>query len=273
MQVYIEYAFLNNLFFDWLLVFCVKGLTKTKTSKVRLWLSAIVGSVGAILIVLIKSGLMSIMAKVALFLTITAIAFWNGSLKKYCVNCLVFLCLTALLGGMILGFFYLLKVDLTNAQNLYYLANIPFGAFGFGVACFVLATKSFVDYSKTQKKLKNFGCTVTFSLFGKKNELQGLFDSGNSLMQNGIPVCFLCLSKQNAKIKNAVLQSVVSGNPPKNLQYVDFFTVDGKAQALAFEAEDFCIDGVKRQALLAFGKATGVGFDVLVNFYLTEEAL
>ena len=136
---------------------------------------------------------------------------------------------------------------------------------------FCLTAKGMVDYLKTQKKLKSFGCTVTFSLFGKQNELKGLFDSGNSLTYDGIPVCFLCLSKQNDKIKKEVLQSVVGGNPPKNLRYVDFFTVDGKAQALAFEAEDFCINGVKRRALLAFGKARGVGFDVLVNFYLTEE--
>ena len=271
MEVYLEYAFLNNLFLDWLLAYCTDKIIRRGAKKWRLWLSAVVGSVGAIAISLIKRMFWGIFARIISLLLVVSVAFFNKSTKSIFKPTLVFLALTYLLGGVIFGLFYFFEVDLVDALKVYGLANLPFGAIGFGVLFFCLTVKCVVNYAKTQKKLKNFGCTVTFDLFGKKNQLQGLFDSGNSLVQNGIPVCFLCLSKQNEKIKNAVLQSVVSGNPPKNLQYVDFFTVDGKAQALAFEAEDFCINGVKRQALLAFGKAAGVGFDVLVNFYLTEE--
>ncbi len=270
MKVYLEYVLADNLFFDWLLLFVTAKLTKIKVKTFRIWLGACVGSIGAVGVSLLNGALWGIVAKLILFVSICCVAFATKNVKKWIASSAVFLFLTFVAGGTLIGVFYLFKIDFLAGATLSYVSQVPFGLICLGVLFFLGFLKGFVLEINKQKKLKKFGCRVSLTLFGKTLELQGIFDSGNSLVDGGKPVCFLCICPETKILKELLAQAVCVGRPPKNMHYVDFVTVDGKAQTVVFEADRFCIDGEPKESLLAFGNACGNGFDVLVNLFLTE---
>lgn len=273
MIVYLEYVLADNLFFDWLLLFVTAKLTKIKVKTYRIWLGACVGSIGAVVISLLNGSVWSFVAKIILFVGICSVAFASKNAKKWISSSAVFLFLTFVAGGTIIGVFYLLKIDFLAGTVLSYVSQVPLGLICLGVLCFLGFLKGIVSEINKQKKLKKFGCRVSLTLFGKTLELQGIFDSGNSLVDGGKPVCFLCVCPETKILKDLLAQAICVGCPPKNMHSLDFVTVDGKAQTIVFEADRFCIDGEPRESLLAFGNACGNGFDVLVNLFLTEGAV
>lgn len=274
MVVYIEYVLADNLFMDWLLLSLSAKTVKFKARPLRLWLSAILGSVGAVAVSLITISFWGILAKTALFIAMSALAFAHKNLKKTFFLALAFAVFTFLAGGIIIGLFYLFKVDFFNGATLSCFTRIPVGLFLLGLLSFVGLVKGIVAEGKKQRALKTFGCRVSFLLFGKKWEMQGIFDSGNSLTSNdGLPVCFLCNGCLSQRLKKAVAQRVADGAPPQKLQYVSFATVQGNSKTIAFQAEQFFVDGVAKECLIAFGNARGNGFEMLVNLYLLENAV
>lgn len=271
MKVYIEYVLADNLVMDLFLLFVSARVARQKIANWRLWLASVIGSVGAVCVSLLGASPWCLLAKTLLFFVMTAVAFAQKDFKKSLFACVLFGVFTFVTGGAVIGLFYFFKVDFFDGATLSYISQVPFGLIVLGVLSVAWLARCIVAETKKQRALKSFGCVVSFTLFGKKREMQGIFDSGNTLVEGGLPVCFLCSCYATNQIRQEVSQAVLQGTPPKNLRQVRFVTVEGEGQALAFEAEDFFIDGLPRRSLLAFGRAGGNGFDVLVNSYFTEE--
>ena len=247
-----------------------KKFCKANIKIFRLWLGACVGSVGAIAVSLAPMGFWSAFGKVLLFLAIVLVAFASKNIKKTLELALAFACFTFLAGGVVVGVFYLLQTNFASGSSLSYLSQAPLGVVGLGFLCFLAFVKSILQEVNKLKKIKAFGCKVSLTAMGKTFELQGIFDSGNSLTDGGVPVCFLCECYASSVLKEEISKQICLGRPPKNMHYVDFVTVDGRAKTVVFEAEKFCVDGKEKKSFIAFGNAGGNGFDVLVNLFLTE---
>ena len=270
MKVYVEYALADNLFFDWLLVRLTARLTKIPVRGGRIFLAAAVGAVGAVSAAL-ADGVWAVVAKIAVFVAIVAIAFGKGSIKKTFLAAAVFAFITFAAGGTIIALFNLFKVDYVAGVGLYYLSPVPIGFVGLGALVFLALLRSVAAYVRRVRKIRRFGCKVKVEFNGVAVELVGLIDSGNGLTDKGIPVCFVCSTPASKKLKNLVTQGVISGAPPKNFHYVSFATVSGADEVAVFEADKTTINDLSVRTFLAFSPTHGDGFDCLVNYYLSEE--
>ncbi len=275
MRVYIEYALLDNLFFDWLLLFAVSKTLRLSTPWWRLVLGAVLGGVGAIAISLISAHwLLLFLLKTALLIVLVLAAYPIKKPKKFFVASALFVVYTFALGGSIMGLFYLLKIDFTLSDTLNYVLKIPLGLIGLGTIVFIILIGQTVKTINNTVKMRKFGCKISLKACGKHYELIGFLDSGNGLTDNGIPVCFLSDCALARQLKKHAAQKLLLGEAAlKNLRYINYVTVDGRAKALAFDAEEFLIDGVKKKCVLAFGNNSCSEFDVLVNIALTEESV
>ena len=98
MKVYVEYALADNLFFDWLLVRLTARLTKIPVRGGRIFLAAAVGAVGAVASALTE-GVWAVVAKIAVFVAIVAVAFGSRRIKKTFLAAAVFAFITFAAGA------------------------------------------------------------------------------------------------------------------------------------------------------------------------------
>lgn len=272
MRVYIEYALLDNLFFDWLVLWAADKIVKCRAKRYRLIAGGAVGSVCAVAVALITNKVLSLFLKtVTLFLMTTAA--WAGkiSLKKYFSAVLSVVAATFLAGGCVIGIFYLFKIDFAFDSALGYSLKVPIGLLGGGAACFAGLIFAVANQIKKAKKITSLNRKILLTFCGQTAELVGMIDSGNTLTDKGVPVCFLCGTATAKKIKAAAAQSISTGKGGlKNLHFVDFCTVSGNGKSAVFEPDEFKVDGKDFKCLVAFGNAKGDDFDILLNASFAE---
>ena len=275
MRVYIEYALLDNLFFDWLLLFAVAKTMRISAPWWRLALGAVLGAAGAIIISLISAHwLWLCLLKTALLIFLMLASYPLKKPKKFFAASGLFLAYTFALGGSIIGLFYLLKIDFALSDTLNYVLKIPIGLIGLGAIFFCILVGQTVKIIKNTVKMKKYGCKIRLKACGQTFELMGFLDSGNGLTDNGTPVCFFSDCIAARQLKKCAAEKLLSGEAAlKNLRYINYVTVDGRAKTLAFDADEFTIDGVKKKCVIAFGNNSCLNFDVLVNMALTEESV
>ncbi len=191
MQVYIEYAFLDNFIMDFLLIRISLKCAKIKTSVLRLIVASIIGTVLTITLSLFtfKSGIL-IVLKILLGLLI---AFLGGSyikVKDYFLGAFYFFLFTFLSGGIIIAVFNLAGIDYESYFILNYDSVIPIGVTFLIV---YLSSKGFtllIENIIKNKENENFFRKCEIVVKGKKLKAVGFIDTGNKLYDNftGLPV-------------------------------------------------------------------------------------
>lgn len=185
MEVYIEYAFLENFLFDGTLLFLSLRATKTPLCWGKIVISAILGGVFALLFpfLYLPKALLYLL-KFLMGALLCLLAANRVKTKKewgrYALSCSFFFIFTFAFGGTIFVFAEEFQKD-----------SLPFLA----VACFFvfLTAISLFFIKKLQEKRKIYpflyDCEVV--LGEKRIFAVGFMDSGNRAIKNGIPVCFL----------------------------------------------------------------------------------
>ncbi len=185
MTVYVEYAFLENFLIDGALLFLALKALKMPIRWLRLFISAVVGAVFAVIFPLLSlSKLLGLSLKVAVGLSLPLIAIERVKTKKewgrYALSAIFFFCMTFLFGGALLG----------GMEN-FALATLPWWvvAIFFALATPILLILIGKFYKRRGVQRQIYPCNL---YFGEKTvETQGFLDSGNVATKNGLPVCFL----------------------------------------------------------------------------------
>jgi hypothetical protein len=185
MVVYVEYAFLENFFFDGALLCLALVASKAPFKRWRIVFAAACGSFFAILYPLLT------LPTVAAFLLKTAFGFLlcmtaYGRIKnkkewgRYALSAILFFGLTFAFGGA-----------LSALQTAFNLSSLPqlVIVVGFCVCCFIASFLLAKLYQKRRLHSYIYPCKVFSN--GKGKELKGYFDSGNLASKNALPVCFL----------------------------------------------------------------------------------
>ncbi len=191
MQVYIEYAFLDNFIIDFILLKLSLKCAKVKTNLLRLIISATVGSVLTILLSLLNfNKIFTLLLKILLGLLITFLGGSYVKIKDYLFGTLYFFLFTFLSGGVIIALFNLADIDYENYFILNYNSIIPIGVTFLIV---YISSKGFTYIiekliSNLEKEEFFRRCEITIN--GVKIKANGYIDSGNRLYDNltGLPV-------------------------------------------------------------------------------------
>jgi len=155
------------------------------------------------------------------------------SFKEFLTAAILFFLLTFLLGGLIIGIFYMLNIDYSLESNFDYISNIPIGLVllaAFGMA-FLL--KSMFDKFYKKQKINNFIYDCCLYLNNVKVTAKGFLDSGNQLYDNNSDSPVIITGRNTAS--KLFKEGLFSGKTKAT--FLEFSTIGGKSKMLIFKID------------------------------------
>lgn len=212
MSVYVEYVLIDNFIIDYLLLNATLVLTGGEKRKVRLVLCAILGAIISLLFPLFgeDNPIMPII-KILCGLTLVGFCRKHACFREFYIDCLVFLFLTFLLGGAIVGVFSILEIP-TNTEVSIALMFLP-------VYILLRACMAVIKHFYRRKNVRALVYEVELVLGEVSIKTKGFLDTGNGLYIEGEPaiVCdkvivqeFLEKALGKLKLKSTEITTVLS---------------------------------------------------------------
>ena len=203
MQVYLEYAVLDNLIIDYFLLLSSMYLVGNKIKKLRIFLSAMLGSLVAIVLPLFTvNAVVSFFVKIILAIIMVYTAGEYKSIKGYVLSLNVFIFLTFLTGGGVIAILFALNMDYVLVGTEIVNQGLPVSlmiAVSF-ILSFLIVRVGKSIYRKKQIFPFIRKCEI---VAGEKSfPLVGFVDSGNRLYDDkrGCPI--VVISKKNLERMN-----------------------------------------------------------------------
>lgn len=175
MKVYLDFVFLINFFFDFLLLFGTSKILKRAVSLGRLFLGSAVGSLSLIFLFCKFSSIQLLLVKIILSIFIVFCTFGKKNLLS---NISYFYLLSIILGG----FLYLFDISFSYKNS-----GVVFVRNGFFLNFFVIlitAPTIIYYYVKQNIKYKNVVSNkyiVEIYINDKLYKMEGMLDTGNQL--------------------------------------------------------------------------------------------
>ena len=183
MTVYIEYAFLENFFFDGVLLSLALLASKSKIGCWRILLSALVGAGFALIYPFLRlpSTLLTLL-KFSVGALMCLLAFGRVKTKKergrYALTAVFFFVFSFAFGGTLMG----VSGKFTTHKPFWVLL---------GFTALAVCALVFVKKLYARRALYAFIYDCRLINGAKTVETTGFYDSGNRATKNGVPVCFL----------------------------------------------------------------------------------
>ena len=214
-----EIVIFNNLCIDFLLGATTNLCRRRKVNKLRQILSAIIGSVFAVLYPLMPA-VAQVIVRLLLAFVLVAIMDKFHSVKDYFLSVGLYVLLTYALGGVVYGISNLIGVDVRNYALL--------GILTMSIAILELVIW-FVVKGKPSENKQYYDVVVKFK--NKCYSFKGFYDSGNTLTDplTGRPI--ILLSKNAVEILNGDGKIVYDG-------FVELKTVNGESTVPIIELDE-----------------------------------
>ncbi|MBQ5927276.1 MAG: sigma-E processing peptidase SpoIIGA [Clostridia bacterium] len=191
MEVYIEWALIENFLIDAAVLSLSRVLLKRKISLSRICLGAGLGAIFAVLFPLFA--LKQLPAFIVKF-SVGALLSFAASIEKgggrYLLNVLSFYGCSFLFSGGMFAIVGVFSLDLQSG-NGYYLQKIPVGG---GLAVFLLLflfAWFFFQRIHKRRRLTTFIYRCKLTAYGIEKTENGFLDSGNRASVKGKPLCFI----------------------------------------------------------------------------------
>lgn len=204
MVVYVEYVIADNMTFDALVLWASARTLKLCPKKWRLILGAIVGTATAFLSVYLD-GWWAIPVKTVMLVVMCVAVVGKTKLLLYIITVMAY---TFAAGGVIVGLFYLFRIDFSYDGALTY-NSVPLGLYLLGiiaVVCLVGYVKSYISSRHTLSNIVNIKVQLGDSVISS----EGFVDSGNTLTHDGIAVCF-AMNPLRSKVVEQMAEMMVRG--------------------------------------------------------------
>ncbi len=262
MIVYIEYAILDNMAMDMVLLYLVAITTEHRVRWGRLTLSSMVGTLCALAVPLVAVAVGYILKCLCVF-AMCLVAY--GS-RKLPITMLLLVSYTFLLGGVLIGLLSLFGVQysIDNMTCSYY-SSVPIGIYIIAVVLCVVLVFCVVHYIQCRHTTSSAVVDIVLVVGGEYIACTGYIDSGNLLVAEGLPVCFACGSI-GRKLSVHIASAVISGGSVE----LSYATMAGSKHAVAV-AGSIAMGSRVQAVLLCVNRAGSAhGCDVLVNYKLME---
>jgi stage II sporulation protein GA (sporulation sigma-E factor processing peptidase) len=229
MVVYVEYVFLDNLIIDALLITLARKVLKLEIKKLYVFLSALFGSVVAVVTPLFKLSLAwSFTLKMPIGLIMVLLSGKFKTVKEFVYCFYTFLFFTFLSGGCLLAVFWGLGLSF-DPINYVHNQEVSFGLSILSIYILYRLVKRVIVKIYKKKEINNFTVKCQIQIDGKQFEFVGFFDSGNSLYyRKGDCPIVLCSKEVYERLKKeGVLErtqeDVISVNTVSGRCYVPIY--------------------------------------------------
>lgn len=212
MIIYIEYVLLDNFIIDYIILYASAKTLKLENKQIKLVLSAVIGTLFAVLLPLLKMTNPAILILKLLTGIIMVMLICPCNFKKIFITYIFFLTYTFVLGGSIIGALYVLKADIYQAVTLNYNYTVPIGLI-IGI-CFVyiLLLIKLVKYLERRKNILPFIRKIKIFYNDYEYESTGFIDSGNRVYdKNGKPVMIIGMQLAEKIIPAKIFVKLLSG--------------------------------------------------------------
>lgn len=183
MEIYIEYALIENFLYDGVLLWLAYYTARVKTRGWKLCASAIVGAVFAVIYPLLGLPIgAGLVCKIAIGCLLCILPFpalrARGQMKRYALTCILFFTFSFGFGGALLGVYGVADEKIPS-----WLVFIGFAVL---TACGVCLVKQL--YAKRAIHSRCYDCRLQVK--ERSVTALGFYDSGNLAIHKGVPVCF-----------------------------------------------------------------------------------
>lgn len=191
MDIYIEFAILDNMVVNYIVLYLAVLSAKLKTNRLKILIASLVATIIAIFSPFLKDELIVMIA--IKILTPSLMILCSLKLKNISKFFKVYLWLityTFLLGGICTAVLYVIGANVINGFLLEYNSFVPVGLL---LLIFVLYSRLMillVNKFKQNKTINEFLYSVVFNIKSKAFEINGFLDSGNFLIdkKTNLPV-------------------------------------------------------------------------------------
>lgn len=230
MVVYAEQILFDNLCVDSVLVFSVVRLLGVSSGKVRIFTSAAIGSVAALISAIFGGWV----AWVLRFLTapiMVAVMGKRYTVKKFLLALCLFLSLTFAYGGVC----YML----TEWMGVAVMKKIPIGGITAGITLFGLLMFRVLRKFTKSRRYAAFVYDLTVVLDCKEVRFKAFFDSGNTLLCDGLPVILVDAVLLKPILGDQLEMDVALKKMPQGIngRWVTFATQGGGGKVFAFKPD------------------------------------
>ena len=235
MTVYVEIVIFNNLCIDLLLGATTTLCRRRKVKKLRQCLSAVVGSVFALLYPIV-SFVLQIVIRLLLAFLLVAIIDKYSTLKDYFASLVIYVLSTYALGGIVYGISNLVGVDLRG-----------YGVLGILMLSIVILELVLWFVLKAQPQRNKQFYSVVIKYKSHNYNFKGFYDSGNTLTDplTGKPIILLSKTAVDKLSEN---EKVIYDG------FVDIKTINGESSVPIIELDE-----------IRCGKAVYGGFGALIE--------
>lgn len=275
MTVYIEYVFLSNFIFNFLLLYATVRILKIRYKKRRLFAADLFGTAVAIAVPLLNlSVIFSVAVKLSLSVGIVLLLARYKSKKQFLAALMLFWGLTFALGGIMMGIYFLLGEDFALQNDLGVVSSSPLPLFAGGFLCFVFLIKNLVAYINVKRAGASFVYSVVLVVDGERIETSGFLDSGNRLVdgKSGLPVIIAVSKPLIQKLKQSVAESIISKKGWADAHYTEFSTLAGGSRKMfVFSAQSVIVNGKEVSAVIGLADEAKMQgeCDILLNSVLS----
>ncbi|MBQ8375278.1 MAG: sigma-E processing peptidase SpoIIGA [Clostridia bacterium] len=193
MEIYLEYAVIENFLVDGSLLYLALSASKQKISWLRLCSASVCGAAFAVLFPLLRLPeflVYTLKFSVGALLCIIAVKPRKQG-GRVGLTLLLFYAFSFCLGGGLIAVFEAFSLDYALSSGGGVLSQVPVGGLLLCVAAFVALVKLGVKklYQKRCQQADIYPCELVRG--SKKIKVDGFFDTGNTAKYQGLPVCFL----------------------------------------------------------------------------------
>lgn len=186
MEIYIEYAFLENFLYDLALLWLAFTAARVKTRGWKLFVSSAIGGVFAVAFPLLSlPQMLGTTVKMAMGALLCMLAFGQLRTKKqwgkYALITALFFAFSFGFGGTLLVVYGPLSIG----------EKVPSGLVFLGFALLLAVGIYLVKKLYARRAVYSRIYTCTLFAGERQTEAEGFYDSGNLAMKNGVPVCFV----------------------------------------------------------------------------------
>lgn len=217
MEVYIEFAIVDNLVIDYLLLYISCYTSKVRSNRLRLFIGSAVGTIFAICLTILDLSFISnlvlkFIIPFPMIICVFGIKELFGkninNLRKILLFYFIFLAYTFLMGGLILAVFYILSIRLNSFIYLSYTSLVPVGVIVAVIAIYIKSVILITRKLDKSRTVKNFLYDISFNYAGTMYNLTVFLDSGNFLKDTKTNLPVVIVSRDKLKIDLNKLNSI-----------------------------------------------------------------
>lgn len=248
MNVYIEYAFLDNFSMDCLILYLATTSLKMPIKWYRVVVGGVVGSVTALLTVRLAGVVLYVAKTLSLLLMCLATV---GFGKKLFWHIVVTCAYTFALGGAIVGLFNLSQNSFVG--GVIYQSDVPLFCYFLAILIVFVSAKLLIAYAKDVKKIVPNLAKCQVVLDGEF-DVTAFYDSGNNATCYGLPLCFVGKKFADIFAKRLLCE---------NTKQVQISTVSGSCNVVATQGK-LILQGVTHDVYFAIAKTNPL-YDVILS--------